>query len=271
MKKPKRDSHGEEWARRIVQRALGLTVEKHDDGSSPGMYDLRIGPIDAPTVAIECVRAMNATYTETWMAGPAKGPYTLPVRGDWIVEIAATARVNAVNQHLARILTLLEVRGIHNLRADHRLKRGDEALFNDIDSLGINHASCFRLEGSGTVHLRMPGDGGAVDKSGSAVPQWLGEYLRAPAQSDVLSKLKRSGVKDRHALVIAMLGGTPWPVASYLFNDLEQVPRDAPDLPDPVTAAWVVPQFGPSGLYWDGATWRMVDVRGPGIEGPPPD
>lgn len=44
---------GEEWARRIVQKALNCTVHLHDDNSQPSMYDLRIGPADAPQVAIE--------------------------------------------------------------------------------------------------------------------------------------------------------------------------------------------------------------------------
>ena len=271
MRKPKRESGGEEWARRIVRSVLERAVERHDDGSSPGMYDLRIGPVDAPTVAIECVRAVDATYTETRKVGPAKGPFSLPVRGDWIVEIAATARVKAVNQHLARILTQLERRGIYNLTTDHWLKRDDEALFKDIDSLGINHASCFRLEGSGKVHLTMPGDGGAIDNTGRTVPKWLGDFLRAPAQSDVLSKLNQSKAPNRHAFVFVTLGGTPWTVASYFFNDADQTPQGIPDLPEPITAAWVVPQFGSTGLYWDGLTWRMVDVRGPSIEGPPPN
>jgi hypothetical protein len=271
MKNRKRDSGGEEWARRIVQQVLGRAVEKHDDGRLPGMYDLRIGSVDAPMVAIECVRAMDATYTETWMVGPAKGPYALPVRGDWIVEIAATAHVKDVIQNLTRILTELEGRGIHNLTADHWLKSGDEDLFNDIGSFGINHASCFRLEGSGKVHLTMPGDGGAVDNSGREVPKWLGDFLRAPAQSDVLSKLSRSKAPKRHAFVFVTLGGAPWSVASYFFNDPDQTPQDIPNLPEPVTAAWVAPQFGSTGLYWDGLTWRLVDILGLGIEGPPPN
>jgi hypothetical protein len=62
----------EEWARRIVQKALNRAVHLHDDNSQPSMYDLRIGPADAPEVAIECVGAVNRTYTETWNVGPAK-------------------------------------------------------------------------------------------------------------------------------------------------------------------------------------------------------
>src|ERR1700687_3868211 len=95
---------GEEWARRIVQNALGCVVHINDDNSIPGMYDLRIGSPNAPEVAIECVGAVDPTYTETWNVGPAKGPLTLPVAGDWIVEIAPTARVKVVKQSLAQLL-----------------------------------------------------------------------------------------------------------------------------------------------------------------------
>ena len=37
----------------------------NDDGSAPGMYDLRVGPANAPQVAIECVGAVDQTFTET--------------------------------------------------------------------------------------------------------------------------------------------------------------------------------------------------------------
>ena len=57
---------GEEWARHIVAKELKRAVELNDDGSVPSMYDLRIGPFDAPEVAIECVGAINSAFTETW-------------------------------------------------------------------------------------------------------------------------------------------------------------------------------------------------------------
>jgi hypothetical protein len=44
---------GEEWARRIVEKELNRAVVINDNGSAPGMYDLRVGPADAPEVAIE--------------------------------------------------------------------------------------------------------------------------------------------------------------------------------------------------------------------------
>jgi hypothetical protein len=44
---------GEEWARRILEKELKQNVAVNDDGSMPGMYDLRIGPADAPELAVE--------------------------------------------------------------------------------------------------------------------------------------------------------------------------------------------------------------------------
>jgi hypothetical protein len=257
---------GEEWARRIVEKEMGRTVLINDDNSAPGMYDLRIGPPDTPEVAIECVGAVDSVFTETWNVGPAEGPLSLAVEGDWNVEIAAKAPVKRVRQYLERLLSELESRGVHNLHVDRQLRWSDAALFTEFQSLGITHASSYRTKGSGKVYLSMPGSGGAVDEKGSEVPQWLGEFLRDPTREDVLSKLQRSGAKDRHAFVISSYGGTPWPVESYLMGEFEYIPSHSPDLPPPVTAAWLVAEFGHKGLYWDGSTWRVVEARGEGID-----
>jgi hypothetical protein len=257
---------GEEWARRIVEKELGQAVVINDDNSVPGMYDLRIGPPDLPNVAIECVGAVDSIFTETWNIGPARGPLSLAVEGDWNVEIVATARVKAVRQNLEHLLKKLESQGIYNLHVDYRLRWSDATLFTEFELLGITHASCYRMQGSGKVHLSMPGTGGAVDKKGSEVPKWLGEFLRDPAREDVLLKLQKSGAKDRHAFVIGSLLGTPWPVESYLMGELDYIPNKSPDLPLPVTAAWLVSGFGQKGLYWDGSIWRVVETRGEGID-----
>jgi hypothetical protein len=124
---------GEEWARRIVAKELGRTVVINDDGSAPGMYDLRVGSADAPEVAIECVGAVDQTYTETWNVGPAKRPLKVSIKGDWTVVIAPTARVKSVKQHIEQLLQELEARGLHNVLVDYKLKWYDEALFNSLN------------------------------------------------------------------------------------------------------------------------------------------
>jgi hypothetical protein len=55
----------------------------HDDGHRPGLYDLRVGDVDAPAVAIECVGAVDRIRTETWNIGPAQGPISLNLARDW--------------------------------------------------------------------------------------------------------------------------------------------------------------------------------------------
>jgi hypothetical protein len=257
---------GEEWARRIVQKELKRTVKMNDDGRRDSMYDLRIGSVDAPEVAIECVGAVDSVFTETWNLGPAKGPLSLEVQGDWNVEIATAARVKTVRQNLQRLLKELESQRTHNVTMDYRLRWVDPGRFNELESLGIAHAHCYRVQGSGKVHLSLPGTGGAVDKKGSEVPKWLGDFLRARARADVLSKLERSGASVRHACVIANLAGVPWSVGYYFMGELDVVPGESPKLPPPVNAAWVVPDFGQKGLYWDGTCWRVVDAVGEGID-----
>jgi len=257
---------GEEWARRIVEKELKRTVVINDNGSAPGMYDLRIGPADAPELAIECVGAVDPTFTETWNVGPARGPLELSITGDWTVVIAPKARVKAIRQRIEQLLRELEDRGIHNVHVDHWLKWNDTALFDELESLNITHAYCHSLQGMGKVHLGMPGIGGAVDEQGSAVPEWVGEFLCDSARQDVLSKLQLSGAPNRHAFLIVTFAGAPWPVESYLTGELSHLPSQAPDLPPPVTGVWVVYGMSRRGLRWDGDAWQLFDARGEGID-----
>lgn len=257
---------GEDWARRIVQNALNREVRIHDDNSQPSMYDLRIGPVDAPEVAIECVGAVDRTYTETWNVGPAKGSFTLPVAGNWTVEISPTARIKrTVMPRLPQFLTELERRGLDAISYNHWLPPIDQPMLNVMDSIGIIHASRYSAPYSGKVYLTMPGTGGCVDHTGSKLPEWLGDFLRDPAQADVLSKLQRAGTRNCHAFVFATFQGVPWNVESYLTGSLTALPDEPPDLPPPVTEAWVVSSFGDKGLHWNGNVWRIVATRGHGI------
>lgn len=260
----------EELARRIVQNALGRSVRQNDDGSAPSMYDLRIGPSNAPEVAIEIVGAVDPKYTATWNTLVAKGPWRLPVAGAWTVVVSPGASIKKLRQDLASLLGELESRGITNAHVDHHFKRDDEELFRKLSSLRIEQAYSYESPDTGKVSFSMPGFSGAVDHAGTKIPEWIGAFLRESAQADVLSKLGHSGAPARHAFVIATLARVPWGVASYLLGDRVQVPDEAPDLPEPVTAVWVIGGLGDKGLFWDGTLWRHVSTRGDAIEGPPP-
>src|SRR5215207_7422581 len=128
---------GEEWARRIVEKELGRSVVVNDDGSRDGMYDLRIGPADAPELAVECVGAIDPTRSETWNIGPAKGPLELALRGDWIITITPGARMKAIKKRLEPLLRELEDRGLGRFSVDRMPRWPDTSLFDELESLGV--------------------------------------------------------------------------------------------------------------------------------------
>jgi hypothetical protein len=141
----------ERWAQQIIEKELNRTVIIHDDGSEPSMYDPRIGAVDAPDVAIECVGAVDPIRTEAWNVGLATGPLYLAVKGDWTVTIARDARVRAIRQRIESILRRLEERDVRNVRVDCLLDRHDNRLFQELESLGVRYTSCFRMPGTGRV------------------------------------------------------------------------------------------------------------------------
>ncbi len=251
----------EQWAQQIIEKELNCPVVIHDDGSQPSMYDLRIGVVEAPDVAIECVGAVDSVRTETWNVGPGRGPLRLTVKGDWIINIAPEANIRRIRQHIEPILRNLEERDVRNVRVGHLLNRHDSQLLQELDSLGIRHASCFRMPGTGRVHMTMEGSGGVVDSAGRALPRWIEEFLRNPGREDVLFKLRQTSAQERWVFAPVALGGAPWSVESYLTGELECLPATEPNLPSPVTGIWVTSTFGTHGIRWDNAGWRSFRVR----------
>jgi hypothetical protein len=251
----------ERWAQQIVENELNCQVVVHDDNSQPSMYDLRIGAVEAPEVAIECVGAVDSVSTETWNVGPGKGPLHLRMKGDWRIHIARNARKGRIEQRIEPILQNLEERDVRRVSVGHLLKGHDSGHLEELESLGIRHASCIRMPGTGQLHWSMEGPGGAVDSTGSALPQWIEEFLCAPEREDVLRKLRKTRAQERWVFVPVRLGGAPWPVESYLTGEFECLPPTEPNLPPPVTGIWVVSKFGMHGVRWDSAGWRLFRVR----------
>jgi hypothetical protein len=216
----------ERWAQQIIEKELNCPVVVHDDGSQPSMYDLRIGAVEAPDVAIECVGAVDPVRTETWKVGPGKGHLRLRVKGDWIIGIAPEARIRTIRRHIESILRDLEERDVHRVRVGHFLKSHDYQLLQHIESLGIRHAYCFSMPGSGRVFMTIEGVGGWVESAGSALPQWIEEFLCDPERKDVLFKLRHTGAQERWAFVPVESGGAPWPIESYLTGEFECLRQD---------------------------------------------
>ena len=246
------------FALRVLERELGRPVVLHDDGSKAGMYDLRVGSVAAPEIAIECIGAVDAVRTETWNVGPAQGPMSCDVGGDWHVKLEPQARVKAVRAAIGGILR--ECASLGHLEftpVAGFLRARSPGLYEALKALHIASIHCFRPEGTGLVHLGMTGTGGFVDQEGRAVPSWIGKFLRAPGHANVLSKLGASGAAECHVFVIVSFCGAPWAVESYLGDSGEAVPTAAPDLPTPVDAVWIA--HGKKGVLWRHGEWRLFD------------
>ena len=211
----------ERWAQQIIENELDRQIVIHDDGSKPGMYDLRVGPAEAPDVAIECVRAVDSVSAETWNVGPGKGPLDLTVKGDWVINIARDAHIRTIRRRIEPILRDLEERDVRRASVGHLHKGHDYRLLQELGSLGVRHASCFRMPGTGLVHMTMEGTGGFVDTAGSALPRWIEEFLSDPEREDVLFKLRQTSARECWVFVPVVLGGAPWSVESYLTGEFE--------------------------------------------------
>jgi hypothetical protein len=250
----------ERWAQQIIEKELNYPVVVHDDGSQPSMYDLRIGAVEAPHVAIECVRAVDSVGTETWNVGPGKGPLHLAVKGDWMITIARDAHIRAIRQRIEPILRDLEERDVRRVSVGHLFKRHDYRLLEELESLRIQNASCLSMPGTGRVHWTMEGSGGGIDSAGSTLPQWIEEFLHDPEREDVLFKLRCTDAQERWVFVPVALSGAPWSVESYLTGELEYLPATGPKLPSPLTGIWVTSTHGKRGVRWDGAGWRLFRI-----------
>jgi hypothetical protein len=143
------------------------------------------------------------------------------VKGDWMINIAREAHIRTIRQHIESILRDLEERDVRRVSVGHLFKRHDYRLLQELESFGIRHASCFRMPGTGQVHMTMEGSGSLVDSAGSALPQWIEEFLCDPERGDVLFKLRHTGAQERWVFVPVALGGAPWSVESYLTGEFE--------------------------------------------------
>jgi hypothetical protein len=259
----------EEWARRIVGLTLDADVEHNDDNSEPRMYDLRIGPVEAPAYAIEVTGAVDQIWTQTWNAGPGRSAIDLPVAGDYFVEIAPGAMVKTLKARLLEVLGEIESAGIDRSADRDLLDVLDPSWAEAIEAMGVTALHCSVPEGRGRIYLTMAGDGGVVDEHGSAVAEWVARFLTDEPRRDVLAKLaKASTAHRREVFVPVALKGAPWLVVSYLTGGIEHLPNDSPVLPRPIDGVWLAPTQWfrePYGVRWDGAAWSRFLVKGDGI------
>ncbi|PKG97578.1 hypothetical protein [Paraglaciecola sp. MB-3u-78] len=245
----------EDWARQIVAKELSTQVEVHDNGSKPGMYDLRIGPVSDPAYAIECVGSVDPVATVTWNIGPAKGPMKVCSSRDWLVSIKKSTSIKSLKIHLSKAIVNCESLGLTEFTpVDWQLKRFNLELFNKLDELGITSFQTYKKDGSGYAYLSMDGGGGPINQSSDAFIDWVGSFLSSNNKLDVVEKLRKSCAKEKHAFIPMLLGGAPWEVESYFLGKMP-LPCKEPKLPKPITGVWVL--LNGKGLRYMNGGWHV--------------
>ena len=109
------------WAQACIQQALlDARVEQHDDGSRPGMYDLRIVYPDDSVAAVEVTIAGDPKYIELGkeLDRKAKHWHVAGLRGSWWIRVLPSARLRELRQQLPDILRSLELDDVRNIRGN---------------------------------------------------------------------------------------------------------------------------------------------------------
>jgi hypothetical protein len=249
----------EEWARQMMEAALGLPVVQHDDGSRPGMHDLEIHLTDETRAAVEVTAAADPDCLALWklMNGDDERWIEDDLQGGWMVSLRPTARARRLRAELPGLLREMEALGVSGFRHPRPHRDGLEAAAADLGLAGL-HQGGTDFPGSIyiTIEEGLGRTAGWTDNSPGTFIEWVGEFLASLDLADVRGKLAAAGSQDRHAFILVPGFTTaPFGVASLLMG--HGTPRGIPVLPQEITHVWLASTWSiGTGWRWDpAAAW----------------
>lgn len=236
----------EELARLFLASVLGVPVSVHDRRSGHSTYDLEIRYPGGRRGAAEVVS--TRTQAQAAQAGAARrAGYTEDTRLQytWVARVPPDALISRARAVLPEFLAELERDGITGLS---RNRFYGLEMRQRLRSLHIS--SCLALPAT----TRPPGfwvypeSTGAWVGNGEEIRLFCQDFLRHPAQADVLGKLSGSGADERHAVIVATHGQ----LGLHTAVDLRLTPSHAPDLDSRVDWLWVIASqdLPARGCYW---------------------
>lgn len=252
----------------MMTRALGVPVDQHDDGSEEGMHDLTFRHEDGRTAAVEITAAADGESIALWklMNNRDERWIERDLVGGWAVGLLPSARAKDLRRTLPGLLRDLEQRGITALDLD--LAESASA-----ERLGVVSArqSGTSFPGSIYITIDLPSErsGGVVPSTGDCLSSWVADFLSEDGQRDVLAKLGRSGLEERHAFVLLPgFAVAPFAVIDLLLRDDAPLPTVDPILPSEVTHVWVASTWSSGcGFRWSAAerwdSFRKFDESAP--------
>jgi hypothetical protein len=247
-------SDDEQRAKACITAALsGASVEQLDDGSRPGLCDLKLSRDDEVVGVVEVTAAADGQLLALQKLVP-RGWREPNLTGDWMVTVLPSARNKTLRRELPVLLRDLESNGATALCLS--------------DDLTCDHAARLRVI---AAHQNRPGSPGNIsvtveppaERSGAIVPStgdgladWLGRWVREPDQSDNLRKLAHSTATERHLFVL-IPGSTTAPfTATYvLVRDTGPLPTFPVSLPPEITEIWVMSTWDRG----DGFRWSQAN------------
>jgi hypothetical protein len=266
----------EKVAAATIAATLSSRVEQNDDGSRPGMHDLNILAADGTSAAVEVTAAADPDSIQLWkLVNDRDDRWTVPdLQGGWMLQLEPTARAKRLLKDLPAFLEELEGEDITEIPRQLRRHEEPGSVEARARVLGIVSGNQSSTDFPGSIYLTIERSpertGGVVDSTGSAVTQWVRDFLMDPHQSDVLGKLERSGASERHAFILVpAFSLAPFGVVDMLWRDERHaVPTAPPHLPEQVTHVWLMAFWTiGSGLRWSpDSGWerfeRQFDIDG---------
>lgn len=254
----------ERWAQVCIQDTLpDCTVELHDDGSMPSMYDLKIVYPNGSIGAVEITAAADGERIGLWREVRKRNLIRQEpdLIGGWLVRVLRSARARDLDRHLANLLHELERDGRAAVRG---VVCSADPLEDFAASLGIIEAVQTATDRKGSIYV-MPPDGkveqmgGCAPSTGNPLAAWLGDWTNKPSRSDNVRKLRNADATERHLFILVPgFTAAPFAVIDLLFSPEAPIPAIPPVLPAGVTDVWVMSTWASGdGFRWSpGMGWR---------------
>lgn len=248
------------------------SVDIHDDGSAPGMFDIKVGDPLVAAVEVGRVTEPATLQAEAHWRKHLEGTDEDRLRYLWLLSFgdnlaqegrSAYPRVSLPDpSELVEILQRLEVKGLTSIPRLDRFVRpmtgGWTWSDEDIGALVNLIGDCTPI-----VAIEAPGRGGwrfGFAHGGSStldidvIARHAATHVRE--LDDLRSKLERSGAPERiAALAYDSMSDMGWATSHWHTG---QLPTEPPDLPDEVTSLLLVGMNGLAVAWRPGEGWRHL-------------
>jgi hypothetical protein len=250
----------EEWAKAMLEAELGTSVEQHDDGSQPSLYDLSIKYANRDDGAVEVTTATHPGETAFWnvMIGRNGRWVDASLVGGWRVYLSTPGPWKTITQDLPTFLKALETAG----ETAYTLGSAHHAFDPAATRLGVVKARQGATDYPGSIYplpdVELDRSASFVDPTGKPLADWITDYTGSEKCADNRAKLAASGASERHlVLIVPLAADIPAAALMVLLEDQAPAASSVVGLPSEITDVWVASAWTSSsvGFRWSAAGW----------------